>query len=1207
MKKSVSACQPPLQANLSKKLLFTFIASLAMLSSFATSYSSTGTGGSWGTAGTWSPSGVPTSSDDVTITNGTTVTVDAGSAICNNVTINSGGTLKLNGNALTVAGNWSNNGTFSVNNNNATTEVVTFTGASATIGGSSLSSFPGIKINSTGTVTVTRANIEVGTSNQPGAVTLQSGIFDIGAGHSLDFPSQYAYTIDASGGGDFKSYGPSGWTLNVGTGYNNFITTKGKVDLDNVTPIIPGHTNHGYQIDNQTAGSATTGLHINGKLIVSGDQAQNWGIITNAPVWGPSSTLYIDGRDIAYSIGRATGASGNPVDKSWLQMTSGTIGVTPGYPNNVTIFNVGTSATGVVLPGSSTTVNVGWAPTGDIAINGTLTIGDPSVTTGGTNGVTSNTGFVSLGAVNSFSSGGIVVDNSSKLIGPPSAAAFNDNGNFTLQGTTTGIFYDFGATINFGGSPGTLYSPQYISTTDASGLLTFNNVIVSHGAYVQLQDDVAIGGTLTFDQVNGTTKGGYIGTSTTNSLTIVNQATTAVSGGGNNAYVDGPLSWSLPASTTSSYVFPVGDHAAGAYLPLTLTSPSSAGGTVATVTAFDHNSGGSPGPTVNSISTTEYWSVSTTAGAPFNGSTKVTAQRPSAVTPFNALAISTSANGLYKAIGGTANTGTPGTISDGGLGNGSPVFVVMANAPLSAVKLGGTSAGLDATCTPVDGSLIVGGSGGTPGYTYSMTGATGPWLSSGTFTNLAKGTYQVWVKDNATPTPQVATAFLDVPGSLLINGDNSDIDICSGQSATLSASNLLNPSAVYTWTSSPSTTMSPSSTSPTITVSPTVNPTTYTVSSTVYNPNSNKVVNGSFESGDVSIGSGYNDYSAQPQYTDTPGNNGYYSITTAGTSLCKWFSIAGPANGAALAPQDGTKYLVGDGATSNPQKVWSQTISGLTSGVTYQFSYYYASASISSPHSVLTTSFTNPTTTTSSVTASSSTGWTQAVYTFTPNATSTTIQINNTTTGIGGNDFYIDNIQFLSSCSMTQSIKVTINCVAPVTYLDFTAVKQGEGALLNWETANETNSAYFVIEKSSDGTSFEPIGKITAAGNSSTIHSYSFTDPSIATGITYYRLAQYDIDGAVHYSIIKEVSKNGVTGVQVIPNPNNGTFVVAFDNTGDVKSRISVLNALGQIVYEGAESSTNYHKIDISALATGIYYLHVSTDAENIVKKILKE
>ena len=46
------------------------------------------------------------------------------------------------------------------------------------------------------------------------------------------------------------------------------------------------------------------------------------------------------------------------------------------------------------------------------------------------------------------------------------------------------------------------------------------------------------------------------------------------------------------------------------------------------------------------------------------------------------------------------------------------------------------------------GYIEIQAGGGVPGYTYSITGAGGPWQSSNRFTGLAAGTYPAWVQDS---------------------------------------------------------------------------------------------------------------------------------------------------------------------------------------------------------------------------------------------------------------------------------------------------------------------------------------------------------------------------------------------------------------------------------------------------------------------------
>ena len=108
-----------------------------------------------------------------------------------------------------------------------------------------------------------------------------------------------------------------------------------------------------------------------------------------------------------------------------------------------------------------------------------------------------------------------------------------------------------------------------------------------------------------------------------------------------------------------------------------------------------------------------------------------------------------------------------------------------------------------------------------------------------------------------------------------------------------------------------------------------------------------------------------------------------------------------------------------------------------------------------------------------------------------------------------GNSFGLDDITVISAS------------ITPVTLLTFNAKRNGSVNSISWSTSQELNSKYFGIEHSSDGIHFSQIGRVAAAGNSSTQRSYQFVDPSPVKGFNYYRLMIVDIDNTVKYSMIK--------------------------------------------------------------------------------------
>ncbi len=87
----------------------------------------------------------------------------------------------------------------------------------------------------------------------------------------------------------------------------------------------------------------------------------------------------------------------------------------------------------------------------------------------------------------------------------------------------------------------------------------------------------------------------------------------------------------------------------------------------------------------------------------------------------------------------------------------------------------------------------------------------------------------------------------------------------------------------------------------------------------------------------------------------------------------------------------------------------------------------------------------------------------------------------------------------------------------PVKLIYFRANPDKTDVLLEWGTTNELNNKYFVVENSSDGLTFEELGRV--ASNQSTTasaQSYRLVDRD-PRAVNYYRLHQVDIDGRKTY------------------------------------------------------------------------------------------
>lgn len=169
----------------------------------------------------------------------------------------------------------------------------------------------------------------------------------------------------------------------------------------------------------------------------------------------------------------------------------------------------------------------------------------------------------------------------------------------------------------------------------------------------------------------------------------------------------------------------------------------------------------------------------------------------------------------------------------------------------------------------------------------------------------------------------------------------------------------------------------------------------------------------------------------------------------------------------------------------------------------------------------------------------------------------------------------------------------------PVELSSFKALAIKENNLLTWTTATETEIAHFEIERSKDGLSFEKIGVVEGAGNSSTPQQYHFEDLRIYPK-TYYRLKPIDTNGTSEYSNVVVVEGEMQEILLAFPNPAKDQLTIVSPYAADFQLVDILGHSIKNIRFEQADT----RNIDISALPNGVYYLVDTQLGRNI--KIIK-
>jgi len=191
---------------------------------------------------------------------------------------------------------------------------------------------------------------------------------------------------------------------------------------------------------------------------------------------------------------------------------------------------------------------------------------------------------------------------------------------------------------------------------------------------------------------------------------------------------------------------------------------------------------------------------------------------------------------------------------------------------------------------------------------------------------------------------------------------------------------------------------------------------------------------------------------------------------------------------------------------------------------------------------------------------------------------------------------------------------IALEIVNAITMGAITALADCNEVLLNWTTGTESNTTYFLIQRSIDGYNFTTVGTISAAGSSSTTINYYFNDKYSVASVVYYRIVTLHTDGTVINSNVISVMgecNESVTLSNLFPNPVMN--ILNFDLTTNIDQfvKVTIMDVTGRVHNTQLISIVNGRnrlQMNTSKLANGIYFLHISTTESNFthVEKFVK-
>ena len=218
----------------------------------------------------------------------------------------------------------------------------------------------------------------------------------------------------------------------------------------------------------------------------------------------------------------------------------------------------------------------------------------------------------------------------------------------------------------------------------------------------------------------------------------------------------------------------------------------------------------------------------------------------------------------------------------------------------------------------------------------------------------------------------------------------------------------------------------------------------------------------------------------------------------------------------------------------------------------------------------------------------------------------------NTTTPVSSDDTSRFTISINADAASKAADRFTIVsktfALLPVSFTKITAAAKEHAIQVNWGIANEGNTRYYDIQKSTNGSSFSKIGEVNATGSKD----YIFTDDKPLKGINYYRIKSVSVSGATFYTNIANATFGigDKSLVAVYPNPVSGNrCTIELQNKPAGKYALTLTNSGGQTVFTTTLSVMESNSVQPLLLpkniTKGTYQLQVEGAGKKEIIKLI--
>ena len=187
-------------------------------------------------------------------------------------------------------------------------------------------------------------------------------------------------------------------------------------------------------------------------------------------------------------------------------------------------------------------------------------------------------------------------------------------------------------------------------------------------------------------------------------------------------------------------------------------------------------------------------------------------------------------------------------------------------------------------------------------------------------------------------------------------------------------------------------------------------------------------------------------------------------------------------------------------------------------------------------------------------------------------------------------------------------VYLSSNVAGPVKIVKITGTNSSLGNRLIWEVEIGVNLSHYILERSTDGQTFNDITTIPATG----ARSYNYLDAFLnQPGVYYYRLKQVDIDVSYHYSnILRLEALADRMSIIATPNPFKGSLRITVSSPISEQVTFFITDLSGRRLFEQRiilQKGIQVLQVpQVAGLAAGMYQVRIQSKQQQANTNIIK-